>query len=50
MLNCTFILFEQVSISAKHHTFVKERNHWMDFTGLGIMLSTTGKYLTVIPI
>lgn len=34
-----------MSISARHHTFVKERNRWMDFTGLGTTLSTTGRYL-----
>lgn len=43
-----FILFPQVCISAKHRTFAKERNHWMDFTGLGTMLNTTGKYLSVV--
>lgn len=48
MLNFPFLLFSQVFISARHRTFVKERNRWMDFTGLGITLSTTGRCLTSI--
>lgn len=32
----------QASISARHHTSVRERNLWMASTGLGITLSTTG--------
>lgn len=42
------ILFSQASTSARHRIFVKERSRWMDFTGLGTTLSTTGRCLTLI--
>lgn len=42
------ILLSQASTSARHRIFVKERSRWMDFTGLGTTLSTTGRCLTLI--
>lgn len=48
LLQMLIYVFLQVSISARHHTSVKERNHWMDFTGLGTTSSTTGGCLSAV--